>query len=85
MVTPGKIVSDAPSAMVILPDKILFSSQIMSFEITVSEDDTVNGTIEISSNTTIVEGTKAFCRILPPLLLTHIKPKASSLELSYGL
>ena len=49
----------------------------MSFEITVSDDDTVNGTIEISSNMTIVEGTKALCRIFSPLMRLHIKPKAS--------
>jgi len=47
----------------------------------VSDDDTGNGTIEISSKTTSVSGIKALCRILHPLPVTHIKPKASSLFL----
>ena len=68
--------------MVILPDNIWFSDQVMSLVITVSVDDTDNGAIEISSKTTIVSGTKPFCRILHPLPLTHIKPKASSTNLA---
>ena len=55
----------------------------MSFEITVSDDETVNGTIEISSNMTIVEGTKALCRILSPLPSLHIKPKAPGLKIEF--
>lgn len=55
----------------------------MSFETTMSDDDTVNGTIEIKSRATIEDGSNTLCRILSPLPSLHIKPKASSLETEF--